>query len=97
MQYEIEELGVGGILDRTVSLMQNHFGLLFGITLVLLVPFTLLQGIVTSQKDMSSTVLVLLSSFLILPLSNAALIQAVAKKYLNPESETVVRLVPESD
>ena len=46
MRYGIRELGVGGILDQAVRLTKDHFGLLFGVTLVLLVPFGLIQGFV---------------------------------------------------
>ena len=106
MQYEIEELGVGGILDRAVTLVKNHFGLLFGITLVLLVPYTLLQnflilgampampanptaedaaafGAAVESRTLSVMVLSLLAAFVVVPITNAAVIQAVAKKYLN--------------
>ncbi len=42
MRYEIKEMGLGGILDQAIALFKNHFGLLFGIALCLMVPYTLL-------------------------------------------------------
>jgi hypothetical protein len=106
MQYEIEELGVGGILDRAVTLLKNHFGLLFGITLVLLIPFSLLQsfvvlglmpavpvqptpeelaafGQVVAANSKWLIAVALFTGLFVVPLTNAAIIQAVAKKYLN--------------
>lgn len=45
MRYEIKQLGVGGILDESIKLLKNHFGLLFGILLVLYVPYGLIANI----------------------------------------------------
>lgn len=46
MRYEIKQLGVGGILDESIKLLKNHFGLLFGILLVLYVPYGLIANFV---------------------------------------------------
>ncbi|MEM6473835.1 MAG: hypothetical protein AAF802_30045 [Planctomycetota bacterium] len=46
MQYEIKPLGVGGILDQSVQLLKNHFGLLMGISLCVSVPFNLIIGLI---------------------------------------------------
>ena len=55
MQYQIKHLGVGGILDHTVSLMKNHFGLFFGIVAATVVPVQLIFGFIQMQL-MSSTI-----------------------------------------
>lgn len=47
MSYQLRELGIGGILDQAIALLKNRFGLLLGITMVMLVPFQLLAGLVT--------------------------------------------------
>ena len=44
MRYEIKELGLGGVLDQAVALLKNHFGLLFGISLCLMIPLNLIQS-----------------------------------------------------
>lgn len=44
MQYQIKELGLGGILDQSIKLLKNHFVLLMGIVAVVYLPFNLLQG-----------------------------------------------------
>lgn len=46
MQYKIQQLRLGGILDQAISLTKNHFGLLFGIMLLLTIPLQLIQGFV---------------------------------------------------
>ena len=47
MKYEIRQLGVSAILDQSFKLIQNHFKLLAGITLPLVIPFALIQGFAT--------------------------------------------------
>jgi len=47
MRYEIRELDLGGILDQAIAVMKDHFGLLLGVTLVLQIPFGLVQGLLT--------------------------------------------------
>jgi hypothetical protein len=44
MRYEIRELGLGGVLDQAVALLKNHFGLLFGISLCLMIPLNLIHS-----------------------------------------------------
>ncbi|QDS97227.1 hypothetical protein [Adhaeretor mobilis] len=109
MQYEIKSLGLGGILDQTVKLVKNHFGLLFGIVAVLYLPFALLQGFVSlavlpelpasptmedfrvyqeaaAQASIYTMPLVILFGFIIVPITNAAVIDAVSRCYLSKEA-----------
>jgi hypothetical protein len=44
--YKIERLGLGGILDQAIAITKNHFGLLFSIMLMLVVPYYLVAGLV---------------------------------------------------
>ena len=46
MGYQISELRIGGILDQAITLLKNHIGLLLGVTLVLLIPYSLVQNFV---------------------------------------------------
>jgi hypothetical protein len=48
MRYEIKQLNVGGVLDQAIKLTQNHFVLLFSITLVMMTPFAIVAGVLTS-------------------------------------------------
>jgi len=49
MRYEIRKLGVGGILDQTINLVKDNFGLLFTIYAVTLMPFNFLQAYVSAS------------------------------------------------
>jgi hypothetical protein len=105
MRYQIQELGLGGILDQAITLLKNHFGLLVGITVVLLIPFTLIQGFVMlsmapempanatledmmamqaeAQSNMPVTFAFLFFNlFVVIPITNAAIIHAVSQVYL---------------
>ena len=109
MQYQIQELGLGGILDQAIKLVKNHFGLLFGIISVMFLPFALLQGFVSltmlpelpvspspeqlvlyqeaaSEAILYTIPLTLLYGFLVVPLTNAAVIDAVSRCYLSQEA-----------
>lgn len=44
MPYTIRKLKLGGILDQAVTLVRNHFGLLFGILLYLQIPLSVIMG-----------------------------------------------------
>ncbi len=44
MKYEVRALSLGGILDQTISLTKDHFGALFQIVAVTLLPLKLLQA-----------------------------------------------------
>lgn len=44
MSYEIRQLSLGGVLDQAIAIVKNHFGLLFLIMLMLVVPYGLLTG-----------------------------------------------------
>lgn len=46
MPYQLRELGIGEVLDQTISLVKNRFGLLLGITGCLYVPTLLLTAVV---------------------------------------------------
>jgi hypothetical protein len=105
MQYEIKQLGLGGILDQAVNLLKNHFGLFFGITLAIYVPWMLFQNFVTlavmpelpAQPTMDDIMaynqaaldnikytipMTLFLAFVVVPITNAAIIDAVARCYL---------------
>jgi hypothetical protein len=105
MAYKIQHLGLGGILDQAIAITKDHFGLLFTIMLLLLVPFNLLVGLIsvaaipelaaTPSSDEIEAFLEARSRFMpfaaiagfinaliIYPLTNAAVIQAVARLYL---------------
>jgi hypothetical protein len=109
MQYQIKELSIGGILDQTVVLLKNHFGLLMGIVVVFYLPFLLLQSFVgmallpempatptaedfrvyqeaTAEAAPYTVPLLLLFAFVIVPITNAALIDAVARCYLGSQA-----------
>lgn len=46
MPYKIQQLGLGGILDQAISLIKQHFGLLFQIMLMTLIPWGIISGII---------------------------------------------------
>lgn len=46
MPYTIRKLKLGGILDQAVTLVRNHFGLLFGILLYLFIPISVIASAV---------------------------------------------------
>lgn len=46
MRYTIRELKLGEILDQAVKLTKDHFGILLGITGVLLIPFEVIGGLI---------------------------------------------------
>jgi len=109
MQYQIKELGLGGILDQAIKLVKNHFGLLFGIVAIVYLPFALLQGFVSlavlpelpanpsmedfrvyqeaaGQASIYTMPLAILFGFVIVPITNAAVIDAVSRCYLSKEA-----------
>jgi hypothetical protein len=45
-RYEIKPLSIGGILDQTVALAKDHFGVLLGIAAVVYVPYGLINGFI---------------------------------------------------
>ena len=96
MKYQIKQLGLGGILDQAFSLIRNHFGLLFGIVAVTIIPLQLVIGFLTNHiqetiragGDVQQLAILqsVLAVFVALPLSilvNAAVIYAVASVYLS--------------
>jgi hypothetical protein len=105
MPYKIQHLGLGGILDQAIAITKNHFGLLFTIMLLLLIPFNLITGFISLSllPDMTTeptaetfmefqevqarywplfAVFGIINGLFILPLTNAAVIWAVAEVYL---------------
>jgi hypothetical protein len=102
MRYTIRELKIGEILDQAVNLTKDHFGVLLGITGVLLIPYGVISGLIvvsmipkpppnpTPEQTMAvslgvvrTTLPVLLVRLsIITPITNAALIYAIAKAYL---------------
>jgi hypothetical protein len=50
MRYEIRELTVGGILDQAIKLVTENFWLFFKIVLVLLLPVSLVGGLIISMN-----------------------------------------------
>ncbi len=106
MQYQIESLGLGGILDQAIKLVKNHFGLLFGIVAIFYLPVALIQGFVSlavlpelpaiptmddyrayqeaaAQASIYTTPLAILFGFIVVPITNAAVIDAVSRCYLS--------------
>ena len=98
MQYQIKQLGVGGILDQSISLLRNHFGLLFGIVATTIIPFQAILGLVQYSLivggDRQTGLLVggigtIFFALFLAPLVNAAMIHAIASVYLS-RSTTLV-------
>lgn len=106
MKYEIRELGVSAILDQSIKLLQDNFKVLFGIVMILLVPFSLIQGFVTlaimpappvnmtpeTQAAYMRSLLPVIGvvylmlfvlAFIIIPVTNAALVHAISRAYLH--------------
>ena len=92
MKYQIKQLGLGGILDQAISLLRNHFGLLFGIVAITIIPFISILGLVQlsimAGGDLQTGVMVgglgnLVFALVLAPLVNAAVIHAVASAYLS--------------
>jgi hypothetical protein len=46
MRYSIRELKLGEILDQAVNLTKDHFGVLIGITAILLIPYSVITGLI---------------------------------------------------
>jgi len=102
MRYAIRELKLGEILDQAVNLTKDHFGVLFGITAVLLIPFNVIGGLIevsmmpklppnpTQEQAMAATFgamrislpILLLAVYVIAPITNAAVVYAIANAYL---------------
>ncbi|MCL5269780.1 MAG: hypothetical protein M1457_04330 [bacterium] len=88
MQYEIQKLSLGGILDQAIKLLQNHFKALFGIVLVLYVPYAVIQSLATGSGKahpafgVMTFVFGLILVLFVWPLTNAAMILAISEFYL---------------
>ncbi|MBC8115830.1 MAG: hypothetical protein H7062_15705 [Candidatus Saccharimonas sp.] len=92
MKYQIKQLGLGGILDQAISLLKNHFGLLFGIVAMTIIPFMSILGLVQvsimAGGDLQTGMIIglignLFFIYVLTPLVNAAVIHAVASAYLS--------------
>ena len=98
MQYQIKQLGLGGILDQAISLLRNHFGLLFGIVGLTIIPFTAILGLVQVsmivpgdlQSIQNAQIVTAVGGgifgLLVGTLVNAAMIHAVASLYLSRQT-----------
>jgi hypothetical protein len=105
MAYKIQYLGLGKILDQAIAITRDHFGLLFTIMLLVLIPFNLITGFMTvslmpelppeptmddymayQEEQMRYvplfSVFGIVNGLIVLPLTNAAVIWAVAQLYL---------------
>lgn len=104
MKYEIRKLGVGEILDQSIKLIKDQFGLFLGILSPLFVAYLILGFMpilligpppspMTNEAALAylqaamgiwavTVPLTLLLSLVITPLINAALVNAIAKVYL---------------
>ncbi len=113
MEYRIQELKLGGVLDQAISLTKNHFGLLFTIMALVYIPATLVMSFVQQemlppQPEMGATeaevaefwaeymiafpvllVPLLITGLILLPLANAAVVDAVARLYLGKSASAV--------
>ena len=115
MAYKIQRLNLGGILDQAVAITKDHFRLLFGIMLCLMIPFQLIQGlallatldagevmpnlpieeqIIAPQGPMGFASLSVflfasLAGLVVMPVTNAAVIDAIARVYLGQEASAI--------
>jgi hypothetical protein len=111
MSYTIKHMGIGGILDQAISIVKDHFMLLFKIMLFGVIPISFVQHFLTitgtpelppnptlqdymrqqSEPNVYAIWIGGLSfiSGIVLILTNAAVIQAVARLYLG---ETITAL-----
>jgi len=53
MRYQIKYMGIGEILDMAITLLKDHFCLLFGIVGVTTVPINLIFGLWITQMVMN--------------------------------------------
>jgi hypothetical protein len=102
MRYTIRELKLNEILDQAVNLTKDHFGVLLGITAVLLIPFEIIAGFIqvaniptlppNAPPDVAlqatfralgvALPIILLTFYVVTPITNAAMIHAIANAYL---------------
>jgi hypothetical protein len=48
MKYEVKKLGVGGVLDQSIAVLRDHFGVLVATSLVVYFPLALINVIATN-------------------------------------------------
>ena len=48
MKYEVKKLGVGGVLDQSIAVLRDHFGVLVATSLVVYLPLALINVIATN-------------------------------------------------
>ncbi len=106
MRYEIRELSLGGILDQAITLLKNHFGVLFSIVAFTVLPVWLIIAVaqlvllpppptvippdieeLMAYAEAAEEHAPLLNGLNLLmliagPISNAALVHAIAKSFL---------------
>jgi hypothetical protein len=94
VRYEIRELNIGGILDSAIAVAKDNLWLLVKIVSVLFIPFALASNwiIVSTGAALqaheaggfvaSAAVLQIVNGLLVYPLTNAAVIYAIASCYL---------------
>ncbi len=96
MKYQIKTLSLGEVLDQGIGLVRDKFGLLMGIMGLTVIPINILIGILTQQVQpqpgqppqvsLGLSLLLMgslmLFAFVIIPLSNAAVVYAAARTYL---------------
>jgi hypothetical protein len=94
MRYEIRELNIGGILDQAIAVTKDNLWLFVKIVVILFVPFTMVSNwvILVNAAAMQAgergfvawaAVLAMVSWLIVYPLTNAAVIYAIASCYLN--------------
>lgn len=98
MKYEIRELSISGILDQAFKVLMDNFGVLIAIACLLQLPLALFSTFVMSSfqfdpNDPTSIQalggdyfvmlgVILLASLIVTPITNAAMVNAIADAYL---------------
>ena len=106
MQYKIQHLKLGGVLDQAIGVIRDNLKLLLGIFLYAWIPFQLIVGGIqlatlpqggASPEALAATLdaqsefwmvtfgFTVIGILLIFPVTNAAVIYAVAERYLGRE------------
>lgn len=100
MKYQIRQLGVGGILDQSITIVRDHAPLLFTIVGVTIVPLQTVFGLIQTKLQeavrlqdqgtaMTLSLLIIPVLFLLMAaliLVNASVIHAVAAAYLERQT-----------
>ncbi len=91
MKYQIKQLSLGGILDQSLNILKDNFGLLFGIVGVSVIPFNAILGFIqytviaggNLQAGISIGVIGALIGIPIAFLAQVAVMHAIASAYLS--------------